>query len=257
MRIGPVEISGSQPCRTVAEISNSHNGSLDRALRLIRAAKDAGADLVKFQCYTPDELVALRGDGPAPEPWGNQGWTMRRLYEKAQTPLAWFPRLVEECVRIGVPWFSSVFGQASLAVLESLDCPAYKIASLDRMSGGLLAAAEATNKPLLISSPHIYDIGYYRPMRASILYCPPGYPTPLTDICMPEFEEHTGFLGLSSHCLDPVVPVVAVSRGAKLIEMHFQLDDCPSELEASVSLTARQFADMVQAVRRTEEVIRV
>ena len=76
-------------------------------------------------------IVALRGDGPAPDPWGRQGWTMRQLYEKAQTPHAWFPALVEHCKRIGLPWFSSVFGPESLQLLEALDCPAYKIARLD------------------------------------------------------------------------------------------------------------------------------
>src|SRR5512146_3088604 len=97
LTIEGVGIGGDAPTRFVAELSNSHNGSLARCLRLITAAKDAGADIIKTQCYSADELVALRGDGPAPEPWGSQGWTMRALYEKAATPFDWFPAIAEYC----------------------------------------------------------------------------------------------------------------------------------------------------------------
>jgi len=249
MWIGSLEVGVGQPCALVAEISNNHNGSLGRALRLIDAAAAAGASAVKFQCYTPDELVELRGDGPAPEPWGSEGWTMRRLYEKAQTPHTWFSELVARCEWQSVPWFSSVFGKEGLALLESLDCPAYKIAALDREQNWLVEAALDTGKPMFLSSP-----GDVPPVHADryILYCPPGYPAIVTQL--PQFRP-SKYIGLSSHCLDPLLPVAAVARGAKLIEMHFQLDDEPSELEANISLTASQFAEMAQSVRKTEALL--
>lgn len=93
MLIGGVAIGGSNPCRFVAEISNNHNGNFTHALHLIHAAKDAGAEFVKFQCFSPEELVSLRGGGSAPAPWGEQGWTMHALYAKARTPFEWFPAL--------------------------------------------------------------------------------------------------------------------------------------------------------------------
>lgn len=123
LTIGGVAIGPDRPCRFVAEISNNHNGDLARCLRLITAAKDAGADFVKFQCYSPDELVALRGDGPAPEPWGAQGWTMRALYEKARTPFAWFPDLFQYARDIGIVPFSSVFGLESLQGVGTVRVP--------------------------------------------------------------------------------------------------------------------------------------
>lgn len=247
MKLGTVGVGGANPCRFVAEISNAHNGSIERAFRLIDAVVDAGADLIKFQAYTPDELLALRGDGPAPDPWGAAGWTMRALYEKAQTPLAWFPRLATHCDLLGVPWFSSVFGRESLAVLEFLHCPIYKIARLDNTSFALHELVYATGKPMLVSTER------HTPTpaaRVEYLYCPPGYPVEVADVNLPLDFSH--FVGLSSHCLVPELPVAAVTRGCKLIEMHVQLADEPSDLEENVSLTQHQFKAMVESVRTTE-----
>ena len=264
LTIAGVGIGGGNPCRFVAEISCNHGGDFDRCLRLIDAAKAAGADFLKTQCYTPDELVALRGDGPAPEPWGSQGWTMRTLYEKAQTPHEWFPRLVQHCRNAGLPWFSSVFGAQSLDLLWSLDCSAYKVARLDNNSDALKAAILARGgKPILISEENWFESAFrldagWRDVER--LYCPRGYPP--ANIKLPFFQtegyDHEGesfFIGLSSHCLAPELPVAAVARGCKLIEMHFQLDDEPSELEANVSLTASKFEQMVLTVRRVEAML--
>lgn len=257
MNIAGVEIGSSHPCRVVAEVSGNHNGSKARAFHLIYAAQQAGADVVKFQCYTPAELVALRGDGPAPEPWGAQGWTMRALYEKAQTPHAWFPDLVKHCTELGMPWFSSVFGPESLALLESLNCPAYKIARLDNANEPLFSAVIATKKPVIISAAR-HQITEWR--NVEWLYCPPGYPS-LVD-WLPMFGEEAveayappHFRGLSSHCLDPRLPVAAVARGAKLLEYHVQLDDEPSELEANVSLGQTALRRMVDDVRAVEVMV--
>jgi sialic acid synthase SpsE len=277
MNIGALSVGGDAPCRIVAEVSNAHNGSFDRAVHLIDEIREAGADFVKFQCYTPDELVTLRGDGPAPEPWGARGWTMRTLYVKAQTPHAWFPELVAHCNRIGLPWFSSVFGPASLALLESLDCPAYKIARLDNKCGWLIEMAGALRKPLIVSEAQFCES---RPasVRAPIrLHCPPGYPQKnvvfeRTSSILDEGgdgdmydcvsrgtfagQDNDRFDGLSYHGTDPFPCVVAAVLGAKMIEAHIQPDDEPSELEANVSLTASRFAQMVREVRRAEVMIR-
>jgi sialic acid synthase SpsE len=238
----------------IAEISNAHNGDLNRAHRLIDAAKACGADTVKFQCYTPDELVELRGDGPAPDPWGSQGWTMRRLYEKAQTPHAWFPELVQHCKDVGMPWFSSVFGLESLALLESLGCPRYKIAALDNEQQGLIWVVRALKKPVLVSHHDAND--HYGGVP---LYCPPGYPTKIEDFILGSYDpydpESPSGPGVSLHTLEPLAPVVAVARGATIVEMHFMLDAEPSELESNVSLNETAFKQMVANVRTTERLL--
>ena len=247
MKIANVEIGPDQPCRFVAELSNNHNGDRDRCGRLIDAAQAAGADVVKFQCYSPDELVALRGDGPAPEPWGSQGWSMRDLYAKARTPFDWFPKIRDHCERVGMPWFSSVFGEESLAVLQSVGCPAYKIARLDNQSDPLANLLLDGIPPILTSA----DWGEPFTCADLLLYCPPGYPA--LDVELPDrFGDDQHFQGFSYHQTDPALAVEAARRGAYLIEMHLMLADEPSELESHVSLTEHQFAEMVAVVRARE-----
>jgi len=234
-----VKISG-----IVAEVSNNHNGSLWVAHQLIDAIREAGAHWLKFQCYTPDELVRLRGDGPAPDPWGADGWTMHDLYTKAQTPHAWFPELVAHCNAIGQPWFSSVFGPDSLALLESLGCPVYKMASLDREQEDFRSLVYATGKPLIQSSPSPLTLeeGIVQ------LYCPAGYPQTVTPT---ELERALpSFRGFSYHGTDWAVPAYAISCGAEIIECHVQLDDVPSELEQDVSLIVADLIMLMEAYYR-------
>lgn len=235
-------------CQVVAEVSNSHNGDLGNALVLIDELADAGVDHIKFQCYTPDELVALRGDGPAPEPWGSQGWTMRKLYQKAQTPLAWFPKLAEKCGHRGIPWFASVFGPTSLAIMEMCGCPMYKLAALDYGKRGLRQMVEATGKPIVRSVP-----GGTNPPKsgATTLWCPSGYPQADLHGLRDAMRRFDGF---SYHGTDPLVPVLAAAYGAAMVEFHVQLDDVPSELEAGVSLTISQVREVVEGIRTVEAV---
>lgn len=226
----------------VAELSNAHNGDLSRAHRIIEAVKEAGADWIKFQCYTPAELVLLRGDGPAPEPWGSDGWTMFDLYTKAQTPHSWFPSLIRKCEQVGLPWFSSVFGMDSLALLEKLGCPVYKLASLDVAQDGFRQRVRMTGKPVIQSNPVFQDI-----RNVTQLYCPPGYPQRVT---ARDLRAAFGpFHGFSYHGTDWRVPAKAIQYGAKLVEVHVQLDDEPSELEKDVSLKISQLTRLVEAVR--------
>lgn len=244
MNISGIEIGVGHPCRLVAEIGNSHNGDIERAFRLITAAHDNGADFVKFQCYTPDELVNLRGDGPAPDPWGSEGWSMRDLYEKAQTPFEWFPQLVKHCEDVGIPWFSSVFGPKSMALLGvTLKCPAYKIASLDRNDRALREYAPGWHKPVIVSHP-----GPRAPKdECAYLYCPPGYPQS-PDMSLRPLNEGR-FIGLSYHGTDWAVPAKAVVMGAQMVEFHFHLEDEPSELEANVCLSENDLKELAECVQ--------
>jgi N-acetylneuraminate synthase len=262
VKIGALDIGPGHPCAIVAEIGNAHGGSLGRAIHLLDAAKACGASAAKLQSYTPDELVALRGDGPAPSQWGEQGWSMRDLYTKAQTPLAWLPTLYAHAESIGLPLFSSVFGPESLAALEAVGNPVYKLARIDNGHAWLLDAAEATGKPCLVSigpDDLTAENSLYDRENVWALWCTPDYPTTPENVLLPDFSEayavnqnEGGYLGLSSHCLDPRLPIAAVARGASLLEYHFMLDSEPSELESSVSLGEAAFRRMVDDVRATE-----
>ena len=244
MNIAGVDVGPDQPCRIIAEMSNNHNGSLPRAHRIIEAAKEAGADFLKTQTYTVKEICELREtdpDGPAPSDW--PGWTMYDLYTKAQTPHKWFPSLIRKCEEVGIPWFSSVFGLKSLAMLEKRGCPVYKLASLDVGQDGFRKKVLATGKPVIQSSPKPVYIEGVKVM----LWCPPGYPQ---DVNIQELHNAlVVYDGLSYHGTSPQAPLNAINYGASLIEVHVQLDDEPSELEANVSLTISQLKQLVEACR--------
>lgn len=246
LTIGETVIGRGQPCRFIAELGNAHGGDSDRMVRLIKAAKAAGADLIKTQCFVPSELVALRGDGPAPEPWGSQGWTTEALYTKAATPLEWFEWIPEVCAAVGIDWFSSFFGMESLDTLIRANVPALKIARLDNQHTELADAARATGKPLIVSQ-------YNEPLPAcnAVLLCFPGYPQTSFPFTRDLFTEYDGF---SYHGTSIVPPITAAEFGATMIEAHFQLDNEPSELEAAVSLNASAFRRMVATVREYEAV---
>lgn len=238
-KIGSVTVGAGAPCRFVAELSNNHNGDIRVALQLLRAAKHAGADFVKVQCYTPDELVALRGDGPAPAPWGADGWSMYDLYRNARTPDTFFPILFDAAALLNIPIFASVFGADSLAMMQSLDCAAYKIARLDNHHTALYDLCVATGKPVIVSAvPEDTARGDLT------LWCPPGYPQ-ASDVVDHITALPQGFDGLSYHGVSPLPGAMASHCGAAIVEVHLQLSATPSKLESTVSLTEYQFAAMV------------
>jgi pseudaminic acid synthase len=258
VNIGGVEIGGGQPCRVIAELSCNHGGSLDRALRMIRAAKEAKCDLVKFQAYTPTELIALRGDGPAPGAWGEQGYTMQTLYEEARTPFGWFPTLFAYAREIGITPFASFFGRESFDVLQSVNCGAYKIAALDRTHSWIVDLAISSGKPVIASVPTEAD---RRERGVEYLLCPPDYPQTAIALDRRMFvEQFVGiagtvpppFIGFSYHGRDHRVCYDAAVLGAGLIEAHFQLENEMGSIEWEISLTNVQFAQLVKEIRASE-----
>lgn len=261
MNIGPLTIGAGQPCAIIAEIGNAHNRSFAQAVKLLWEAKKAGCSAAKLQCFTPDELIQLRGDGPAPEPWASQGFTMRTLYEQAMTPRDWFAPLYEYAASIGLPIFSSVFGLESLALLESIGNPVYKIAAMDRNAEWLYRAIRATEKPVIVSVPdHLGGLapdGFARPL---FLLCPPGYPQTnaqfARDLWTPDEYGTTEFDGFSYHGTDPRPCVIAATLGAKIVEFHFQLEHERSALEDNVSLTPSKTTYMVHQIRANEQYLR-
>ena len=243
-------------CEIVAELSNAANGSYDRMLRLMDAAKAAGADTLKIQAYTVAELVSLRGNGPAPAPWNHM--TMEELYTKAQTPLTWIPGIFAHAKDIGMPIFSSVFGAESLACLEAVGCPRYKVAHLDWGSESLANLLRPIGKPLVVSYPSQWSPSHTGPVEfigqdtwwgipCRNVYCPGGYPATLE-----EMHLTSNIWGLSSHCTHPLVAPLAIARGAQYLEYHMMLREEPSELESSVSLDQYEFSEMVKSVRDAE-----
>ena len=214
-------------------------GSLANALRLIDAAKEAGADFIKTQAYSLPEILDLRGDGPAVAPWDH--YTKRQLYTLNQTPYAWFPDLFRHARAVGIVPFSTVLGQESLAICEREDCPAYKIPSYEAGVDWLHATVLDTGKPVIVSRGDIHPPQIRNP-QVLMLYCPPGYPVPRETVVFVE-----GYDGASLHTTDPDMVLQAVRAGAHLVELHLMLDDT-QPLDAAFSWTPVAFTDLVSRI---------
>ena len=261
MKIDGREI-GSLVCPyIVAEISANHCGSLDHAKQLIRTAKWAGADAVKFQCYEPGEIT-LDCDNDdfriKSGPWASQ--TLFALYSKACTPRAWFPDLFATARECGISAFASVFSPDGVDYLESLGCPAYKIASMELVDIPLIEHAAKTGKPIIISTgmasmdeinAAIDCVPFYE--DRVILHCVSGYPTDVGDADLGRLvtlNNEFGQVGISDHTLGWEVPVAAVALGAVMIEKHFILSRDLASEDREFSLEPGEFKTMVDKVRQ-------
>lgn len=258
MQIAGRPIDSKHPPFVIGEISCNHCGDMDKALQLIKAAKDAGADSVKFQAYEADDLTI---EHYSPEfqiqagPWA--GRYLHELYTKAQTPFRWFPWLFEQGKRHEITVFASVFSKRGVDMLEKLDCPAYKIASMEIVDIPLIQYAASTGKPLIISTGmatqddinwacHAAHAGPF-----ALLHCISGYPSPIEEANLGRLKkwiEGTETpVGISDHTLGISVPVAATALGAMIIEKHFMLFGTHPEDE-QFSLTCHEFEYMVGKV---------
>ena len=259
IKIAGRTIGGREPPYIVAEISGNHGGKIGVALELIRAAKEAGADAVKFQAYTPD-TITLRIAKPdfivQDGLW--KGRTLYELYEKAHTPMEWLPHLFREAQTIGITAFASVFDKSSIDRLEAIGCPAYKIASFEITDIPLIDYAASKGKPLIISTGmasdrEVMEAAYVAPASV-FLHCTSEYPGTVERANLwrinhlNEILNHRNMIGLSDHTSCPVtVPVTATGMGIAVIEKHIKPDKGQSE-DSEFSLTPKQFSLMTAAI---------
>jgi N-acetylneuraminate synthase len=258
-------VGGTAPVFCIAELSGNHNGSRDLAIAMVHAAADAGADAVKVQTYTAD-TITLRSDAPdfqAREAWS--GRTLHDLYAEAAMPWEWQVDLAAEAASRGVEFFSSVFDQSSIDFLETIDVPAYKIASFELVDVGLIAGAARTGKPLIISTgmgtlAEIEEAVNVARAEGSgdivLLACTSAYPAPPDAAHLqkvPHLAETFDVVsGLSDHTIGNEVVIAATALGAKVIEKHFILDRAAGGVDSAFSLEPAEFAQMVQSVRVAE-----
>ena len=213
MIIDGVKIGPEHPPYIIADMSMNHLGSFDRAMLLIKQAHAFGVHAIKPQLYTPDEMCkpgTIAKDGP----W--KGVDLYKLYEEAMTPREWFPKMFAYARKLGITMFSSVFSLDGVDFLESLGCPAYKIAAVEHDWQALIDKCMATGKPVFISHPHARQV-----IPGTIpLYNRPGYPVPFATSDMGKLKEGRGVFGLSSHVMDKRAFPMAVALGASILEMH-------------------------------------
>lgn len=264
--IGHRRIGAGHPCYIVAEMSANHLGSFDRAVETIKAAKQAGADAIKVQTYTADTLTI---DGP--DRWFRiekgsiwEGTTLHQLYQEASMPWEWQPELQRVANDLGLEFLSSPFDATAVAFLESLDVPAYKVASFEVIDLALLRTIGRTRKPVILSTgmaslteiEEAVTILRGAGCELALLKCTSAYPAPPRDMnlrTIPDLGARFGAVaGLSDHTLGTTVPVAAVALGAKIIEKHFTLARADGGPDGTFSLEPDEFAAMVEAVREVE-----
>ena len=270
LRIGDRVVGPGHPVYIVAELSANHGQDPERALKLVRAAREAGADAVKVQTYTADTLT-IQCDAPPFRIAGGTPWdgrTLHELYQEAYMPWAWQPGLKAVADEEGLDFFSTPFDATAVDFLERLPVPAYKVASFELVDLPLIRRIAATGKPVILSTgmasvAEIHEaIGAARAAGAdqiALLTCTSAYPARPEEMnlrTMVDMAERFGMpVGLSDHTLGIAVPVAAVALGACIVEKHFTLSrDIPGP-DSAFSLEPHEFRAMVEAIRTAERAL--
>lgn len=267
IHIGPREIGPGHAVLLVAEVSANHGGSFDDAVRIIQAAKHAGADAVKMQTYTADTLTIdcdndffrIRGTL-----W--EGRTLHDLYSEAFTPWEWQPRLKAVAEELGLMFFSTPFDGTAVDFLEGLGVPCHKIASFENVDLPLIRRVAATGKPTIMSTGMVSEaeldeaVGSFRHAGGQelvLLKCTSAYPAPPEEMhlrTIPYLAERYGVpVGLSDHTLSIAAPIAAVALGACIIEKHLCLDRAKPGPDSAFSLEPAEFKAMAAGVREAEK----
>jgi pseudaminic acid synthase len=251
----------------IAELSANHNNDYNLAVKTIEAMASSGADAVKVQTYTPDSLT-LDVDNEYFGPRKEGLWKGRRPYElfqEAAMPYEWQPKLQKVAEDLGLVFFSSPFDKSGVDFLEEMNVPIYKIASLEITDIPLIEYTASKGKPMIISTgvAEIDDIelalaACYKVGNkdVTLLKCTSQYPATIEQAnlkTMVDIKDRFGVkVGLSDHTMGFIVPVVAVSLGAEVVEKHFVLDRSLGGPDSPFSMEPDEFAEMVKAVRQAE-----
>ncbi len=261
-RIGP-----GFPTYIIAEISANHRQRFDDAAALVRTAKDAGADAVKVQTYTP-QTMTIEGDSDLFRHGAGSLWagkTLYELYQQAYMPWDWQPRLKELARELEIEWFSTAYDTSAVEFLEAMEVPVHKVASFELVDIPLISMMARTGKPLILStgmasSEEITDAVHAAHQagatQVALLKCTSAYPAPPESMnlrAIPHLARAFQVpVGLSDHTLGVAVPIAAVALGACLIEKHLTLSRALPSADCAFSLEPNEFEAMVEAIRTAE-----
>lgn len=269
MKIGEREIGKGKPVYIIAEMSANHAGDISRAKEIIHAAKEAGADCIKIQTYTPD-TITIDCDLPyfhiSDGTWN--GENLYQLYKKAYTPWKWQKELLEEAKKTGIDFFSTPFDNTAVDFLEEIGIEFYKIASFELVDIPLIEYVASKGKPMVMSTGMATLAEIDEAVNAvrnqgndnlALLRCASAYPA-ITDEMnlrtMQNMGETFGVpYGLSDHSMGSIGAVTAVALGASIIEKHFCIDRSIENPDSSFSMNPIEFKQMVCDIRQAEKAI--
>ena len=269
MKIGSYKIDEDSPCFIIAELSANHNGSLQTAIETIKSAKRAGANAIKLQTYTPDTItIDCDKDDFVIKGTIWEGQNLHKLYQQAYTPWEWHEILFKTAKDEGLICFSSPFDKSAVDLLESLNTPAYKIASFEITDIPLIEYTASKMKPIIIST----GISTQEDIRLAIdaclrvgnnnialLKCTSSYPAPLDEANLKMIKDlasrYEVITGLSDHTIGSLAPIISICFGAKIIEKHFIIDRSIGGPDSTFSMNEKEFTDMVDLVRQAESAI--
>jgi pseudaminic acid synthase len=269
IKIGNRKIGCGHPAYVIAEVSANHNHNFDQAVKIIHAARDAGADAVKLQTYTADTMT-IACDRPEFRIEGTiwNGRNLHELYGEAYTPWEWQPRLKKIANDLGLDLFSTPFDATAVDFLEEMKVPAHKLASFELVDIPLIQKMAGTGKPLIISTgmgtveeidEAVQTARQAGAEQIALLKCTSSYPAPAEEMnlrTIPELAKRFAVpVGLSDHSMGLAVPVAAVALGACIIEKHLTLSRAEPGPDSAFSLEPQEFKAMVDAVRTAEKAL--
>ncbi len=269
MKIGNYKIDQDSPCFIIAELSANHNGSLEIAIETIKSAKRAGANAIKLQTYTPDTItIDCDKDDFVIKGTIWEGENLYKLYQQAYTPWEWHEILFKTANDEGLVCFSSPFDKTAVDLLESLNTPAYKIASFEITDIPLIEYTASKMKPIIlstgISTQEDISLAIDACLRVgnkniALLKCTSSYPAPIEEanlIMIKDLASRYDIItGLSDHTIGSLAPIISVCFGAKIIEKHFIIDRSIGGPDSTFSMNEQEFTEMVNSVRLAESAI--
>lgn len=270
IEIGSRKVGSGYPVYIIAELSANHRQQFDEAVKLVKAAKEAGADAVKLQTYTPDTMT-IESEAPQFQIDGGTPWdgkTEYELYAEAYMPWEWQPKLKKLADDLAIDLFSTPFDKTAVDFLEEINIPVYKVASFEIVDIPLIEYIASKGKPVIMSTGMATLAEINEAVQAArgagasqiaLLKCTSTYPALPEEMnlrAIPHMAEAFGLpIGFSDHTLGITVPVVAVALGACIIEKHLTLSRSMPSPDTAFSLEPQEFNAMVEAIRTAEKAL--
>ena len=254
------KIGHNHPPYIIAELSANHNGSISKALESIKMAKAMGADAVKIQSYTPDTMT-IDCDREDFKITGGlwDGYNLYQLYKEAHTPFEWHQQLFDYAEEVGITLFSTPFDESSVDLLESLNAPAYKIASFELTDLPLIRYVAKKGKPMIMSTgmANLEEIAQAVEcaqlagcQELVLLHCISAYPAPADESNLNTIPDLASkfkcIVGLSDHTIGTTVPMVATALGANVIEKHVTLSRADKGPDSEFSLEPAELKQLCE-----------